>query len=356
MTASRLWLASAVVAAGGVIPGPWLPAWAARGREVLRDDGRNAADFDRMERGYYERLLEPQRGAKATAPANDFGPLTLSVADVREYVLRPNLATTLRGATWTTNALGQRDRPVSESRPSFRVALVGDSIGSGWGVADGEGFEPTWERWLQSQVHDPVEVCNLAVPGHAPGQRWDHFGRVGWALAPDLVVFQGTGADLAWDERKLRSLVPLGLGWEAPVYRDALRVAGLQPGATAEQTRAALRPHRETILLGVYRTAVADCRAHGVPAAWLLLPRVGKPVSPADRAQLVGLAREAGFAAVIDLSDSFDGIDPADLAIAPDDFHPNRRGHERIASRLAAAWSEHGWLPLGTSTPGDRPR
>lgn len=345
----RLWFASTAVALGGVAPGPWLPGWAARARDTLRDDGRNAADRDRMERGYYERLLEPSRGpaapASAHAPAEDFGPLTVPVADAREYVLRPDLGTTLRGAPWTTNADGQRDRPFLRPRPAgmTRIALVGDSIGSGWGVADGAGFEPTWERELDARSRAGggagVEVCNLAVPGHAPGQRWEHFRRVGWALGPDWVVFQGSAADLAWDERKLRSLLPRGLGWDAPGYRPALDAAGVRPGGSEESYRAALRPRREAILAGVYRAAVADCRSHGVGCAWLLLPRVGKPAGPAERAALVRIARAAGFDPVLDLSDALDGIPPAGLAIGPDDFHPNARGHRLIADRLGAAWS-----------------
>src|SRR5207302_1438744 len=89
-----------------------------------------------------------------------------------------------------------------------------------------------------------VEVLNFAVPGHGPGARWDHFRRLGWPTGPDLVVFETTQADVGWDERRLRGLLPRGLGWDSPLYRAALADAGVKPGASAETYKRALRPFR----------------------------------------------------------------------------------------------------------------
>ncbi len=344
------WALTAALLAWGVTPARWAPGWTVRVVEGLRADRRNAGDLERMERGYYEGLADAGRrldrvgvGRGIDPPPTDFGPLTVAVPDVREYALKPNVATRHRGAAWTTNARGMRDRDYPASKPggTFRIALAGDSIGAGWGVDDGSGFEPAWERTLDGRSRGEggpaVEVLNHAVPGHAPGQRWEHFRREGWAAGPDLVVFQGTPADLGWDDRKLRSLLPRGVGWDAPTYREMLALAGVAPGAGEDSCKDRFRPHRPAILASVYRAVVADCRARGVPSVWLLLPRVGKPVPPEDRDRLAGLAREAGFDAVVDLSDAFDGLDPATLAIAPDDFHPNAQGHALLARRLDAA-------------------
>lgn len=183
-----------------------------------------------------------------------------------------------------------------------------------------------------------VEVLNFAVPGHAPGQRWEHFSRVGWQTDPDLLLFEGTLADLGWDERRLRALIPRGLGLDAPVYREALAAIGV--GGHAGDLKARLRPHREAILRGVYRRVVADCRERGVPAVWVLLPRVGKAIDPADRALMNRLAREAGFDRTVDLADAFDGRPASALAIAPDDFHPNAEGHTLLARRIDAATAD----------------
>jgi hypothetical protein len=389
-TSIRPMLGTVALLAWGLIPG-----WPDRLNRTLRDDGPNSADYDRIERGYYERLIEPARPGERQAHAPfDAGVLAQTVGDVREYVLKPDLSATHKGARWTTNSQGMRDRPYAAIKPpgTLRIGLVGDSIATGWGVDDGLGFEPRLERSWDERVRlgqveanpppqpsptggegarEPspsgeeevikpsplvgegwvggrpgldldsahptphVEILNFSVPGHAPGQRWEHFSRVAWQTRPDLVIFEGTPADLGWDERRLRALIPRGIGLDAPVYRDVLMSANISLSTLDLKSR--LRPLREAILAGVYRRAVADCRERGVPAVWLLLPRVGKPVDPADRAKLVGLARSAGFDRIVDVSDAFDGLPASMLAIGADDFHPNARGHVELAHRIDAA-------------------
>ncbi|HEY2158706.1 MAG TPA: SGNH/GDSL hydrolase family protein [Isosphaeraceae bacterium] len=263
-------------------------------------------------------------------------------------------------------------------------------MGGEWGIAEAEADRPT----------RAVEILNFAIPGHAPGQRWEHFTRVGWETAPDLILFEGTLADLGWDERRLRALIPRGLGLDAPVYQDVLTEIGITPnlipnpsggfrsgggsgatgssanpcsgavahgfadepvapehqsstrfGITPDDLKARLRPHRESILSGVYRRVVADCQAKGIPVAWVLLPRVGKPVDPEDRARINRLAKAAGFDRTVDLSDVFDGRPASSLAIAPDDFHPNAEGHALLARRIDAALMEF----LSSSARSSRP-
>jgi hypothetical protein len=314
-----------------------------------------------MERGYYEQLLEVGRSLDAMAEGSgerkgwthleaapfEAGPLCLVVNDIREFVLKPNLTFFHEGSSWSTNAQGMRDRVYETSRPpgTFRIAFVGDSIGAGWGVNDGDGFEPRLEQALDERSRKAggpaVEVLNFAVPGHGPGQRWEHFSRIGWAMAPDLVLFESTAADPGWDERRLRGLLPRGIGWDSPLYREVLARAKARPGGTFETYKQALRPFRWALLEAVYRGVVADCRARGVPCVLVLIPRVGKPADPAGRRRLIAMARDAGFSMVADLSDAYDGLDPNDLAIGPNDFHPNADGHARLARQLDESLSRH---------------
>jgi hypothetical protein len=65
-----------------------------------------------------------------------------------------------------------------------------------------------------------------------------------------------------------------------------------------------------------------------------LIPRVGRPNDARARETLRVLALEAGFDRVFDASDAYAGANPADLAIEPDDFHPNAKGHARLANRI----------------------
>ncbi len=322
--------------------------------QSLRDDGPGRNEAERIDRGYYEKMLDSGHRFDLTRPVEpapfDSGRLCNNVADLREYVLKPSMKTTHRGATWTTNALGMRDREYSAEKPrnTLRLALVGDSIGAGWGVDDGLGFESLVENSLDARSHSEggptVEFLNFSVPGHAPGQRWEHFSRAGWPMRPDVVIFEATPADPGWDERRLRGLLARDIGWDSPLYHDALTRTGARPGGDFESYKKMLRSYRWEILENVYQTAAEGCRSHHATGLWLLIPRVGKAIDPSDRDRLVGMARSAGFSAVIDLSDAFDGIDPASLAIAANDFHPNARGacdprgsparQARIAARL----------------------
>jgi lysophospholipase L1-like esterase len=334
----------------GLAPEPVAP----RLRATLCDPGPGRARLEQMERGYYESILDVgrsldelstwpvprSRSAGETVPF-DGGPLALAVPDVREFVLKPHFTADLRGAPWTTNAFGMRDRAYKRAKPggTVRIAFIGDSIGAGWGVGDGEGFESRLERALDARSRElggpAVEILNFAVPGHAPGQRWEDFLRSGgWSFGPDLVLYEATAADPGWDERRLRGLLARGIGIDASVYRAVLDRIGIEPGAEVETYKRRLRPHRWEILAGVYRAIAAECREHGIPCVWVLVPRVGRPADPVEATRLADLARHAGFHAAIDLCDAYDGVDPAALAIAQDDFHPNADGHDRLARKL----------------------
>lgn len=346
-------LATVALLSAGLAPTGFRPGVV----RAFRDDGRNLADTEQMERGYYEEILDAgrrlddlsalafsKRGAGHDEPeAFQAGQLDQVVDDLREFVLRPNVRATLRRGRWTTNARGMRDReyPLEKPPGTVRIGLMGDSIAAGWGVDDGQAFESVVEaglnaRW-QERGGEAVEIWNFAVPGHAPGQRWEHFQREGWASRPDLVIYEATPADPGWDEHRLRGLLPRGLGWKAPQYRTALEQSGARPGGTFDLYKQVLSRYRWAILENVYRAIEAGCRSRGVPVVWVLIPRVGAPGDEEDRGRLVSLARKVGFDRVLDLSDVYEGLDPKELAIAADDYHPNARGHALLAARLQAA-------------------
>src|SRR5262249_28863442 len=200
------------------------------GMSSLRDSFKsnlfNRADLERFDRGYYEELLDQGRrlddladvpglrirkrsGSTWSIPAEQ-SPLIERVDDLREVVLKRNDETERFGLRWRTNDQGMRDRNYSVKKPAgtFRVALVGDSIGAGWGVNAEDRFESILEELWNDRARDKsashVEIINCAVPGHSPGQRWYHFGQIGWAMEPDMVIYQSTAADVGWDERRLR--------------------------------------------------------------------------------------------------------------------------------------------------------
>jgi hypothetical protein len=359
---SRQLLALIVILACGLVPDQLAGDGPSRVRACLMSHLFNRADLQRIERGYYERLLERGRrlddladvpslrirrrsGSTWSIPVDE-APLVKRVDDLREVVLKRGEATRRWGLDWTSNAHGMRDREYALEKPpeTFRIALVGDSIGAGWGVNVEQRFESileeAWNTRARKATGMSVEILNCAVPGHSPGQRWYHFSQIGWPMDPDLVIYESTTADVGWDERRLRYLLPRGLGWNSPIYHQTLVTAGVMPYGSPEQYERSLRPRHWDILAGVYHAMVADCRARGVPILWVLVPRVGRNSDATDQRALVKIAHTAEFSHVIDVTDAYLGLDAARLAKSPDDFHPNARGHARLARRLDDTLSE----------------
>jgi hypothetical protein len=360
MTGWRL-LPITVILVCGLVPDETSGDGQSRVRASLKSNLFNQSDLERIERGYYERLADAGRrlddladlpslrlrgraGAAWSVPV-DAAPLVMRINDLREVVLKQGAAADQSGVQWRTSAMGMRDRwyPTQKSTGTFRIALVGDSIGAGWGVNVEDRFESILERLWDTRVKDAggesVEIIDCAVPGHSPGQRWYHFAQIGWPMHPDLVICESTAADAGWDERRLRYLLARGIGWDSPLYSQVLARAGVKPFGSPDEYKRALRPCHWDILAGVYRAMVDDCRAHGVPIVWVLVPRVGRKRDEDDQRSLKRIAVGAGFSHVVDVSDAYDGIDPSKLAISTGDFHPNAYGHAHLAERIDIAFS-----------------
>jgi hypothetical protein len=359
---SRQMLATIVILVCGLVPDRLSGEGPSRLRDGLTSNLFNRPDIERIERGYYEQLLDCGRrlddladvpclrirrrsGSTWSIPVDD-APLVVRVDDLREVALRPNDATERWGLQWRTNSQGMRDREYSPHKPpgTIRIAFVGDSIGAGWGVNVEERFESILEEVWDSRARRTsglkVEIINCAVPGHSPGQRWYHFTQIGWRMDPDLVIYEGTAADVGWDERRLRFLLARGLGWDCPIYNHTLASAGVEPDESPDHYKRALRPIHRQILQGVYQTMAADCRGRDIPIFWVLIPRVGRHNDVENQRSLLQTARTAGFSRVIDVTDAFDGLDPSGLAVESDDFHPNASGHDLLARQLDIALSE----------------
>ncbi len=354
-------LAMVVILAWGLLPDGLAGDGSSRLRDSMKSNLFNRTDLERIERGYYERLIAAGRrlddlgdvpglrirsksGATWSVPVEE-APLIVRVDDLREVVLLPDDVEVKGGVSWRTNAQGMRDRSYSTEKPAgtFRIALVGDSIGAGWGVDVEERFESileqTWNARSQSAKGPTVEILNCAVPGHAPGQRWDHFSRIGWPMHPDLVICELTAADAGWDERRLRFLLARGLAWDSPIYHEALVSSGVKPLGSPDEYKRALRPRHWEILGEVYATMARDCRDRGVPIIWVLIPRIGRPGDAPEKQALLQTARGAGFSCVVDVTSAYDGAEAAGLAVSSLDFHPNALGHALLARRLDGALS-----------------
>jgi acyl-CoA thioesterase-1 len=110
------------------------------------------------------------------------------------------------------------------------VAALGDSLTAGYGLAQGDGFVPRLEAWLQAQGAD-VEVVNAGVSGDTTA---GGLSRVNWTLTPDvdamIVTLGGNdylrGLDPAVSRANLDGILAAGKAAEVEMLLVGLSVGG----------------------------------------------------------------------------------------------------------------------------------
>jgi hypothetical protein len=245
--------------------------------------------------------------------------------------------------------------PIAKPPGTFRIALLGASMDMGWGVTYQETYSHQLEEWLDQHAdrHGLVagrkfEVLNFAVAAYSPLQRLETLRRKAMQFEPDLVIYSATMLDLRLMEIHLCDALRNRADLTYDFLRAALDRAGIGPEdlqvdtegrlVSKEQIKEKLRPLYWELYDASLGELAAVCRAAGVPAVVVIIPRVGKADAPAERAEPVSRLRAiAGHHAlpVFDLSDTYDRFDPASLEIAAWDDHPNALGHYRLFLALA---------------------
>ena len=154
----------------------------------LRSGRLSRLDNAKLERGYYENLLQVDRfnsqlwEVYMKRPANWLD-IESGGAEAFHHRLRTGRAQAFvhvrheLSARSRINRWGMRDQDY-ELKPSpgtLRMVLLGPSTVMGWGVGDGATFEALVEKRLNdeaaSKPHSKYEILNLAVPGYQPPQQ-----------------------------------------------------------------------------------------------------------------------------------------------------------------------------------------
>jgi len=166
------------------------------------------------------------------------------------------------------------------------------------------------------------------------------------AFHPDLVIYSATTLDSRLMEIHICELLRKKVDLKYDFARDETARAGIvdKDLRTTPRGRKRLKSKLRPFYWGLYDRTLgaiaAECRSADIPLVVVIIPRVGKEDVPAARAEPV--ARLKAMAAhnglpIIDLTDTFDQLDPAALAIAAWDNHPNAMGHQRLFQALAGA-------------------
>jgi lysophospholipase L1-like esterase len=254
------------------------------------------------------------------------------------HVHRPGREGRLMNVAVRINADALRDDELPRERgEARRLVFLGDSLTFGWGVEKPQTFESLLERRLSEEV-TPTEIVNFGTGNYNTTQQVQRFLETGLAYAPDAVVVFYFINDAEPVPRRSRwgwlgSSRLMTLYWS----RIEALTARLSPASGFRQYYAGLYADdqagwRET--RGSLLELSEVCAERGIRLQVAILP---------DFHQLADypFAREhatirAFLAAhdipVLDLAPRFaDQKDPTSLWVAPDDAHPNARGHALIA-------------------------
>lgn len=323
------------------------------------------------------------------------------------YELVPN-ARTLdpSGVEYAINASGFRDREHPRARPDdgVRIALVGDSVSFGYGVALEDTFAKRLEGALGHALGTrPVEVLNLGVSGYNPYTEAAWLRGVVLDWSPDLVLVQfcvndlndptlhfdastmlalgsipadafpgalpasdGAAAndDAAADAASHahaptahggRSNVTITPGWCRWSRLCTLVAETLAPEPDGAALAAALAPHEDPSpaelawLERLYAQMASDARARDAQLAVVVFPYATQ-LEPEASDRLQEKLRELGARAdvpVIDLLPAFRrAARESDEPLFLDLWHPTARGHRVAARALLHELACAGLVPL----------
>lgn len=369
--ARACFLQTAALLTLGLMPLPVGWAAARLAIESARSGEFNRADREANAGGYYEGLIgrgEGPDGAPGDISLKLLGKPTdwvrfhaanvcrpLPDRDFLQFELRPDVDKTLFGRAFTTNSHGMRDREYSLEKPEgvFRIVLLGSSMDMGWGIGTEETYVNLLEDWLNARAESlgmtrRFQVLNFAVAAYSPLQRLEAYRRKARAFHPDFVLYSATMLDTRLMEIHLGDL----FRGHADLTYDFLRRAVADAGLTdadlvtgrddklifKDKVKTRLRPYHWPIYDATLGLLASDCRSEGIPLACVIIPRVGKADAPGARAESVarlhGIARHHALP-VFDLTETFDGQDPAQFEITPWDDHPNALGHRRLFLNLS---------------------
>lgn len=149
-----------------------------------------------------------------------------------------------------------------------RLVAIGDSLTAGYGLAEGEGFVPQLQRWLDDNRAPLVELINMGVSGDTTaGGR----ARLDWALAEgaDAVILALGGNDA------LRGIAPEETRQNLDAMLTELRRRGLPVLLIAIEAPTNYGTEYKTAFDAIYPELAAE---HGAElACWCLERLAGQP-------------------------------------------------------------------------------
>lgn len=307
----------------------------------------NAFDREQLYKGYYETLLVGNNLSSRIweleqAKPDDWKNINaLGVGKRREDILLkdllPNQEKKFKGALFTTNSHGFRDREYSLDKPlqTLRMVILGGSIEMGTGVNTDQTFENVLEDELNSTglIHEDakVEILNFAISGN---HLFQNVAMLEWKAAqfqPQVILYPAHPNE---EHRVMSSVHRAYQTYRNLTYPflDSL-VAGLGRTATESEFFEKAGARKREVIRWGYERIIAHCRENQAIPVWIYVPTLDDNEVKSEDAELEKMARELGFY-TLNLGNSFGDLNAENLKIAPWDAHPNAKGHRLIAKEL----------------------
>jgi len=269
------------------------------------------------------------------------------------------------------NSLGFREREFKMDKPkdTYRIAVVGDSLTWGIGVAYGDRFSDLIEKRLTVPKRPDVryEAINFGHPGWDTEAELAALRTLVLKVSPDFVLLQWYVNDFEngdyGDRPHPAAIAPWDSVNEFLLLRSALYSRLQVQWVTAQEKLGLVDTYADymywrfgdpdgpgsTYAIVRIREFIEECHAHGIPTSMVLFPHVDPDLSAGryrfsylhDR--VLEACRQEGITCV-DLRSTFAAYpDYLTLWASRLDPHPSALAHRLAADRLMEAWGAF-WL------------
>lgn len=352
--AARAFAGGSVLALAGLVVASWpgTPLVSDEIAEVaqrVRSEQLNRRDQARMERGYYEHLLNVNRHSVGLWDALDEKPAdwdenlddTAAAVHPGTFILTelaPNTEISFKNHPLRTNRWGMRDQDYAKEKPpnTTRLAFIGTSHVLGSGVANEQVFEQVLEQHLNSGLAAAdrrYEVLNFAMVAYSALQQLYALDSKVDEFGPDVVVYFQMEDDERFILRNLSMAIRAGIDIPFDFVQQIVDELQLTASSSDEEIRQNLTPYADRIQTWAEQRLVEKIAELGAEPVCVVLPRVQSRPDQQVAEMRQRVAVESGCS-TINLVDVYDGYNERDLQLAAWDKHPNALGHELIAARL----------------------
>lgn len=258
--------------------------------------------------------------------------------DIRNIKLKPNLKTNFKGAVFTTNQYGFRNRDISQEKlpDTKRYIIMGGSFTVGSGVTDNEVFSSILEK--QFNKHSPIykyEFINTAAPSYDLIDYIVHFEKENIKqFNPDYMMIIVHGLDEIKTIRDLAKYYSKGHSLPYDEINELMNKYNITKEIKEDDIVKRLLPEGNTVVKVCYKTIYDMCIKNNIKPIWIYWPPlVRKNDSLLDKNKSLSIVENIGYT-IIDLENIYDNRKPEELVLNKFDTHPNATGHKIFAMEL----------------------